>query len=238
VAITFDATLGTPVTDTATLTTSSAAAAGSRVFVFIWWNELDGICTGMSAGGGLTWVVDHQYQVAFDTATCLAVLSADAPSGLASSTNLTPSFNTAPDFGPGIAAHSWTGVQTGASGYVDANTAGLQDFNETWATSSLTTTTANTLLFGISEGDSGTSNTAATDYTERHDWLAEGSHRVAVVSRVVTSASTYTPGGTWSTSVGYQMNFGIAYKEGVPAVVTPVTPGYTTFPKPKLRTLA
>lgn len=208
-ALAFDANLGT-VTDTATLTTSAAAASASRVFMFVWWFGTQ-TATGAS-GGSLTWVVDHQFRGSNGGDQNIAVISADAPSGLASSTVLTPSFSATPSFGPGIAAASFTGAETGASGYVDVTSTGKDDFEEAWTTNNLVTTNADDLLLALSLGDGSSGNTAATDYTEIHDWIAEGSQRCATVYRIVAATSTYTPGGTWAGTVNFQTNIGVAYK--------------------------
>lgn len=208
-AIVFDADLGT-VTNAGTLTTSAAAASSSRVFVFVGWSHATATLTGCS-GGGLTYVVDDQYEDTIGAETHVGILSADAPSGLASSTNIVPTFSTAPGF-RGLAAVSFTGMATGSSGYVDVTSGGKDDFNQDWDTHNLVTTVADTLLLAISCGPSGTSNTADTNYTEIHDWNFEGANDCATVYRIVSSTGTYNPGGNWSTGVSFQMNLGIAYE--------------------------
>lgn len=206
-ALALDANLGT-VKEAASLTTSAAAASDSRVFVFVYWFGTQ-TCTGCS-GGGLTWDDDVQVRgtVAGDQNQC--IISAAAPSGLASSTVITPSFSATPSFGPGIAAASFTGVET--SSPIDATTTLKEDFEETWTTNNLVTATADTLLFGFSLSASNQTNTAATNYTEIHDWSPEGANKCATVYRIVSSAATYNPGGTWTGSVDFQQNVGIAYK--------------------------
>ena len=224
-AIAFDANLGN-VTNSASLTTSAAAAASTRVFLFVWWFDASGTLTGVS-GGGLTWVVDHQFASSIDPGARIGIASADAPSGLASSTVITPSFSTAPDFGPGIAAASFTGVATGSSGYIDTTSTGKDDTEETWTTNNLATTLADTLLVAISAAPDGTSNTATGPATEIHDWTAEGTNRAATVYRIVSSAGTYTIGGVWSATVFNQFNIGVAYESGEPAPgVNPILPDF------------
>jgi hypothetical protein len=213
-AIVFDATLHAGVTNAASVTTSAAAASGSRIFLFIWDYDPAAVCTGAS-GGGLTWVVDHTGNFSADGGTHVWILSADAPSGLASSTVITPAWSTGVDFGPGMAVHSWTGLATGASGYVDATSTEKNDFLESWTGNNIVTTTADTLIFGFSVGPAASqTHTAVTNWDERHDWFGEGNNRCAIVSRVVSAAGTYNPAGTWNITVDFQSNVGIAYKIG------------------------
>lgn len=213
-AIALDADLGTA-TNTDTLTTAAAAASGSRVFVFVGWSHATATLTG-ATGGGLTYVVDHQFEDTVGADTHVGIISADAPSGLASSTNIQASFSTSVGF-RGLAAVSFTGIATGASGYVDATSTGLADFNQDWATNNVVTTNADDLLLAISCAPSGTSNTADTNYTEIHDWNFEGANDTATVYRIVSSTGTYNPGGNWSTGVSFQVNIGIAYKASAAA---------------------
>lgn len=220
-AIALDANLGT-VTNSDTLTTSAAAASGSRVFVFVGWSHATATLTGCS-GGGLTYVVDDQYEDTIGAETHIGVISADAPSGLASSTNIVPTWSTAPGF-RGLAAVSFTGMATGSSGYIDVTSGGKDDFAQDWETHNLVTTVADTLLLAMSCGPSGTSNTADTNYTEIHDWNFEGANDCATVYRIVSSTGTYNPGGAWSTGVSFQMNLGIAY-EAAAGAPPPEGPG-------------
>lgn len=212
-AIAFDANLGT-VGNNATLTTSAAAASNSRIILFGLWNDATSVMTGGAWGTSLTWVVDKQYEDDVSgTNYHLAIASADAPSGLASSTSITPTFDSAVDFGPGFAAVSFTGLETGASGYVDVTSNGKSDFEEVWTTNNLVTTNADDLLVGFSVQADLTAHAAAANHTEIHEWTPEGSNEGATVYRIVASTGTYNPGGTWSAgSVFYQLNIGIAYK--------------------------
>jgi len=224
-AIALDANLGNA-TNSDTLTTTSAATSASRVILFAWWYVASGTCTG-ATGGGLTWVVDKQFKDTLDGGNHLAILSADAPSGLASSTVITPSFSVAADFGPGLAAASFTGLATGAAGYIDVTSTGKEDFEEVWTTNNLVTTNADDLLVALSFGSGGVSNTATAPAIEIHDFAGEGAEMVASVYRIVAATSTYTPGGTWSGTVGLQVNIGAAYKAAAAAVALQVP---TEFP--------
>jgi hypothetical protein len=211
-ALAFDADLGS-ITNNASLTTGAAAAAGSRVFVFVWWYDATATLTSGSWGGGLSWVADHQFHGTIAGDQNIGIGSADAPSGLASSTAITPTFSAAVDFGPGIAAASFTGVETGASGYVDVTSTGKEDFEETWTTNNLVTTNADDLLLGLSVVDyTPGAHTATAPAAEIHEWNTEGAQYAASVYRIVSATSTYQVGGVWSATVAFQHNIGVAYK--------------------------
>ncbi len=209
-AISFDATLGT-VTNNVTLTTSAACASNGFVVMFVWWFGTQTLNDTFSTGG-LSWTQDTENRGTIAGDQNIAIVSAQAPSGLASSTNLTPAFSATPSFGPGIAAFSFTGIET--SSPVDATSTFKEDFEEVWSTNNLTTTTADTALVALSAVDTtATTHTPATNYTSAFTaFTAEGGQRMAGVYRIVSSAATYTPGGTWANTVNFQHNRGVAYK--------------------------
>jgi hypothetical protein len=127
-----------------------------------------------------------------------------------------------------MAAGSWTGVATGASGYLDVTADIKEDFNSTWTTNNLVTTNADDLLIGYSVGPGASAHVATSPYTELHEWLGEGVNRIATVYRIVSATSTYTPGGTW-TSPSFESNIGLSYKASTGA--PEVTPTWTTLTK-------
>lgn len=217
-AIALDANLGSSSAST-TLTTTSAAAASSRIIVFVAYADPTETCTG-ATGGGLTWVVDKQALAASQNGQ--VIMSADAPAGLASSTVITPTFTgTGADFVNTIAAASFTGLATGAAGYIDTTSTAVADFEEVWATNNLVTTNADDLLVAISSsiGVAG-SNTPTAPAVEIHDVAGDGKN--ATEYRIVSATGTYTLGGTWSIAVGEQLNIGAAYKAAAGAAAGPV----------------
>lgn len=224
-AIAFDANLGN-VTNSTTLTTGAAAASNSRIILAAWWYGTQTMSASWS-NAGLSWVRDVAFAATIDGGSNLAFASADAPSGLSSSTVLTPSFSATPAFGPGLAAVSFTGLGTGTSGYVDTTASGVEDFNASWTTGNLVTTMADTLLLCISVGPGASGNTAGGSNTEIHDWITEGTNRAATEYRIVSSASTYTMTGTWAGGPSFQANVALAYEAGG-APPTPPTPLYHT----------
>lgn len=145
----FDATLGT-VTNNVTLTTSAACASNGFCVMFVWWFGTQTLNDTFSTGG-LSWTQDTENRGTIAGDQNIAIASAQAPSGLASSTNLTPAFSATPSFGPGIAAFSFTGVET--SSPVDATSTFKEDFEEVWTTNNLVTATADTAIVALSAVD-------------------------------------------------------------------------------------
>ena len=151
-ALAFDANLGN-VTNSATLTTSAAAASGSRVFVFVWWYDATGTCTGAigrrsDLGGGRP-VREHAGR---RPATRRSSPQTLLPGWRPRRSSL-PRSRPAPDFGPGIAAASFTGVATGASGYVDViATVTRRTSTRRGRPSNLVTTNADDLLIASRSG--------------------------------------------------------------------------------------
>lgn len=77
---------GTTITDT----TTSAVTAGNKVIAFVaWWGGAGGALSSVS-GGGLSWTIDQQGS---GSSYRCALVSADAPAGMASSTVITATFS-------------------------------------------------------------------------------------------------------------------------------------------------
>jgi len=209
-AIVFEGSIATPVTDTASITTNAVAPVG-RIHVVAVWNDPTATLTGAS-GGGLTWVADHQdVWAAIDDN--IGFLSADAPAGLGSGVTITPTFSDSVDFGPGLCAFAFSGLEGGASGYLDGTPpADVEDFNEAWFTNDIVTTNPDCVLLACSSSDAA-SHAPIANYPEVvGDFLSEGANRMVVVYRIVSAAATYNPGGDWGT-LSFQHNTGLAYKE-------------------------
>lgn len=214
--------LGTA-TNTASIVTSGAVPPNSRVFLFVWWFESGGTCTG-ATGGGLTWVVDHQFESANAAGNHLAILSADAPSGMSDGTTLTPTFSTAVDFGPGIAAAYAQDVAGGSSGYIDVIAADVDNFAEAWESGAMNSTLDGDLILSMSIVDTASTHTPSGDSTELHnEWQTEGTNR-AVTEYILGVGGNYRTEGTWSGTVGFQSNIAIAYKAGAEVVPTVTRP--------------
>lgn len=77
----------------------------------------------------------------------------------------------------------------------------------------MTTSTADTLLFGVGHRDALTMSTAAGSFTELHDFQnGLDSTTMTSVYRIVTSASTYAASGTWAGGAAEWVSQVAAYK--------------------------
>jgi hypothetical protein len=149
-ALAFGAALGSSggggsASTTLTVTTGATVPAGGRIFIVVGWYHAT--ATAAASGGGLTWVSDG---VRINTTTAnyhTAVLSADAPSGLASGTVLTVTFSVASD-NLAISCFYATGVTSGASGYLDGTAVGGNGTTTAHTTASLATSNADDILVG------------------------------------------------------------------------------------------
>jgi hypothetical protein len=177
VAIAFGASLGTAsdggVTGTTqTVTTTATVPSGGRVVIVTGWFSVG--TTASASGGSLTWVNDGVFVNTTTASYHSAILSADCPSGLASSTVLTVTFSATSD-NKTVSCFYITGAVSGASGYLDGAAVGGSGTITGWATASLTTTNANDILIAGGYIDKSTSDTPGASFTEIHDVTAAGS---------------------------------------------------------------
>lgn len=227
-AIALDANLGSASGKTGAswaFNTSSAAASGSRIILFVsWFTSTITVSSVASTSPSLTWVVDKQS--ATDSGEMVAFVSADAPSGAASGMTITvtPSSSLGNTSGT-LAAASFTGVETGASGYLSGTApAPNTSFAGTaWATPSITTGDLNALLVAISANDGVTPMTSTTTgpATEIHDVHdATATQTLTSAYQVATSITSYSIAGTWSATVGENRKGIVAYKESAGAPIS------------------
>ncbi len=203
-AIAFDKNLGTKSENAkgtkATLTTTAAAAAGSRVFVIVNWNHASRMLSSVS-GGGLTWTIDRQ---AKDTSNFHgAIASAAAPAGLAAGTVMTATFSASVTKGL-MAAASFTGIASTSP--LDAAGSNVQGGAAAW-TASVTTTNANDLVLGWSGIDTNATSTPTAPSAEIQDFGQASYHGWATsVYRIEATAGAKTVSGTWSRTSGATAN--------------------------------
>lgn len=205
-SIAFDKDLGSKGENTngakATLTTAAAAAVGSRVFVFVNWNNGSRTLSSVS-GGGLTWTVDRQ---AKDTTNYHgAIASASAPLGLAAGTVITAAFSASVTRGL-IAAASFTGIAS--SSPRDATGSSSQGGVATWS-ASVTTTNANDLVLGWSGIDANATrtSTATSPSLEIHDFgNASYGARATSVYQIESTTGANTVSGFWTAGTGATAN--------------------------------
>lgn len=183
-----------------------AAAAGTRIILDACWFSASVTISSVS-GGGLTWVVDVQGTASGSRR--VGVVSADCPAGLAAGTVITVTFSAATT-DRGLGASSWTGMRTGASGYlgiapgVVASAAGTA-----WSTGARTIS-AGSLLLGVAHQDNTSmSSTPGTGVTELRDVAIAGTSDCWTSGyRIEAAGGSFTVNGTWSattsgTSIAY-----------------------------------
>jgi N,N-dimethylformamidase beta subunit-like, C-terminal/HYDIN/CFA65/VesB-like, Ig-like domain/Cep192 domain 4 len=215
VTVAFDKNLGTKSENLSnanmTLNTSTAAVAGSRVFVFINWNNATRTLTSLT-GGGVTWSVDYQAK-ATNSNTRAAIVSAPAPSGLPANTQLKASFSGAVAHGL-IAAASFTGIA--ATSPLDGTGTTTQGAVASWSCS-LTTTGPRDVVLGWSGINANTTSTPTVPSIEIHDFGNTSYVEWASSDyRIETTAGAKTVAGTWASTSLATSNLTIcaAYKAG------------------------
>lgn len=191
-----------------TLTTSAAAAAPSRVVLYLVWNNGTGNLTSVT-GGGLTWTIDRQGK---NTSNFwVAIASADAPFGLAPGQVLTARFSRSVTHGL-ISAASFTGVAPASA--PDASALSTQGGVVGWS-ANVTTTNPNDLVVGWSTIDANATSTPTTPNVEIHDFGNSSFFSWATSTyRIESTAGLKTVNGTWSRSTGSTANatLAVAYK--------------------------
>src|SRR3954462_5320649 len=121
---------------TCTLTTTAAVAVGGRVLVLVGW-FINSVSTSTLSGGGLTWTKDVELR---SGSLHIAIHSAPAPAGLASSTVLTATFSLAGDSIMG--AGSFLGLDSTGATASQTNTGATA----AWSSGSVTAASGNMLF--------------------------------------------------------------------------------------------
>ncbi len=214
-AIALDRNLGTK-SDNAgsnniTINTSGAAAAGSRVFVFVNWTQATRTLTSVT-GGGLTWTIDTQAK-ATNGNTRAAIASAPAPTGLATNTQLKATFSGSVTHGL-MSAASFKGIA--ATSPLDGTANTTQAGVVGW-TCSVTTTNPSDLVLGWSSVDANATSTAAAPSTELQDFGDVNYYGWSTsVYRIESAAGSKTVNGTWSNNTASTSNLTLCagYKAG------------------------
>jgi hypothetical protein len=215
VAIAFDKQLGSNATGAASsatipLTTANAVASSGFITLLVGWFGTGTLSS--VAGGSLTWAIDKTIK---NGSVGVAVVSAQAPSGLAASTVITATFSAA-QAGRGISGASWTGVATSAP--LDASASATSSATG-WTCGAVATIAANDVVIGACMGDDGsdTTSTPTATWTEvpatAGDFPSGGDGETyTMVYRLVTTPASYTPGGTWGLT-NTNAGVGVAYME-------------------------
>lgn len=171
------------------LTTNVTVASNSWVFVAISWYFSANVSS--VSGGGLTWTVLQNG----GSASRLAIARAWAPSGLASSTAITPSFSSGDHDHRNMAGASFTG---GDSSSFDANGVfGSGASGTAFTTGNVTAAGANELLVcAATVTGTGTSTVTSPAVFDNDEADNAADHTVIVGHRILTSSGTYTIAGS------------------------------------------
>jgi hypothetical protein len=176
------------------LTTTAAARAGSRIVVVAGnWNSAI-VPSSATDGAGNTYT---RHALVSNGNERLAVFSAHAAAGLPSGSPITVTFSGSTAYSR-VLAVSFTGIaQTNA---VDrSNTAAPAGSGAPWNTGPVTTTFAETLLFGAAGAAGDRTSTPGTGWTEIHDVHgAAADEGTTTVYKTTSSTGSYEATGTWS----------------------------------------
>lgn len=198
-------------------TTTQIVAANGFIVVNPTWGDQTRTLSSVS-GGGLTWTIDKQgVSSGLQNVGC-AVVSAQAPAGLASGTVITATYSGA-TVGRGISGSSFTGVAT--SSPVDV-TSGPTDFTGTtaWTTGS-TTIAAGSLLIAVAHcSTTNDTSTITSPSIEAQDFGGgAGTFGQTVGYRIELAGGSFTVAGAWSASEQGTV-VAVAYKAAAGGVVT------------------
>jgi hypothetical protein len=194
--------------------TSGAVASGGFIVAILswWWGSTNPTVTD-ATGGSLDWTLDSS-DVA-ESGFRRAILSAQAPSGLASSTTITPTWGgtgEANDY-RAMFVCSFTGVKT--SSPVDTSQVGDEANDNSWTTNAMTHQ-AGSLLIGMSAFEAGNpapTSTPTSPAVELYDNGVTDTASITAAYRIEASGGSNAVAGTWSAS-GSHRDLGVAYLAG------------------------
>jgi hypothetical protein len=191
--------------------TGVSAPANSRVFFVVEDFTTAFALTGMSAAGGLTWVIDRNG--ASDQNCNVGILSADCPAG---TSNVTLTATLTGSTVPCCVCFALTEIATGSSGYLSGTPPAPTTVFTTaaWATPSITTADNDAVVIGLVGADGTTPlSSVPTSGTEIYDIHNTGTtESLTVVYRVVSGIAGYTTTGNWSAAAGESRRATVAYK--------------------------
>lgn len=198
---------------TIAITTGVNVASNGFIVLAVGWaiaSSLPTLSTVTDNGPGLTWTIDRQGAPG-TVGAAVAIVSAQAPSGLASGTVITATLSGSAPGARVLLGSSWTGVP--ASSPVDV-AGSIQTITSTtaWTTGNLTVA-AGSLIVGFAAGlnTDGTS-TPTSPSIETHDVTGgAGSYNDTAAYRIESGAGTVAVAGTFSTAQT-GAGVGVAYK--------------------------
>jgi hypothetical protein len=190
---------------TIAFTTTATVAAGSFIVVGLGW--FTSVTLSSVAGGGLTWTIDKQGGGG-DAVDQNAIVSAQAPSGLASSTTITATLSAGSSPARVIGGASFTGVKTSLP--VDVTAGPTQVTATGWSTGSMTVA-AGSLIVGVNfNGATSSGNTPTSPAAEMWDRTHADGFECVAEYRIESSAGSYAVDGTYGASTKHS-NIGVAY---------------------------
>jgi hypothetical protein len=200
VAISNPVSIGTAVngasSSTIALTTTGAVTAGAKIWVVVGWFQTPGGTLTSVADGTNTYTIDVQ---GVNTDDGLAICQADCPAGLAGSSTITATFNTA-KLDRHICAMYSTGVTTGAGAAY--NPVSQNQSGTAWSSTTHVVNNGDIHIGGSHWEDSaGATSTPSGGNTEVHDFTTGGGSSVTSVYQIGTGASI-AASGTWSLASG------------------------------------
>ena len=191
------------------MTTGAIVAAGARIFFAVGHETggADPVFSSMSAGGGLTWVLEGQIGAGtLGDTSCAFLLYADAPAGLASGTTLTCNW-TGSSFDSVAVASSYLGI----TGTRHAEGSDRTQSGSAWTTPSVVTA-AGGIVIGICGGDIAANVcTPSAGSTKDNEFASPvGNSDVVLERRIEPGGGTFSVGGTNSNTPGANLAIYVA----------------------------
>lgn len=183
-------------------TTSAVSSGGFVVLMFGWYDTGSSTLTGVSdnSGSPLTYTIDKQ-AVDSSNSAHLAIVRAQAPSGLPSGTVITGALSSAAMGGRAAAGISFTGVAT--SSPVDGTPPALQNIvsSSAWTSGSVALSAGSVLVALTYEFNTDMTSTPTSPSIEIFDVNGgPGSFGASGAYRIEPSAGSYSVAGTWSST--------------------------------------
>lgn len=199
---------------TIAFTTTSAVATGGFIVLEVSWYA-SAVTLNSVSGGGLSWTIDKQGASTTDANAKVAIVSAQAPSGLASGTTITATLS-ATSIDRTISGASFTGVATSTP--VDGTPTGPTNGTTTaWATAS-STLAAGSMLVGANynTGFTTPTSTPTSPSLEVVDRGDTDGNSATMAYRIEAAPGSYTVAGAWTATAGAHVTVGVAYLAAPP----------------------
>lgn len=211
--------IGTVVTvansGTQAFNTTVTIPPGAKVWVVVGW--FDAVVTLSSVGGGgLTWTIDHQGK---NGSVGIAIVSADAPAGVASGTTITATYSagTADRFMLGGYA---TGVKVGVGAAYGAT--GANDAVAAWSSTGVTINSGDILIGASHTSQASGSPTNTPTSTEVQGDISAADGDSAVMVWGTGAGASLAASGSWSGSGWTNRNAAVAYRADQSSIATRV----------------